>query len=212
MAATTDPCLVVGVDVGGTYTDAVVVSGRKVLSSCKSQTTINRTEGIVNAIKGAIEKCVDDTGKIARVCIGTTHFINAVVERSVDKLSKVAVVRLCGPASRGLPPFSGFPSDLSDIIKAGSHMVSGGLEYNGDLISPLSDEEIKGLAKDFLNHSPPVTNIVVSGIFSPMTSLDCNQEIKAANIFRSVSDSFSITLASKVLHIRRYYCVRNILF
>ena len=190
---------------------SLVVGTRKVLSSCKSQTTINRTEGIVNAIKGAIEKCVKDTGKIARVCIGTTHFINAVIERSVDKLSKVAVVQLCGPASRGLPPFSGFPSDLSNIIKAGSHMVSSGLEYNGDLINPLSDEEINGLAKDFFSRSPPVTNVVVSGIFSPITNLDWNQELKAANIFRSVSDSFSITLASKVLYIR-YYCVRKFCF
>ena len=188
--------LVLGVDVGGTYTDAVVVSGRKVISSCKRQTTLNKTEGIVSAIKGVIDNC--DSQDIVRVCIGTTHFINAVVERSVDKLSRVAVVRLCGPASIALPPFSDFPSDLSSIVKASVHMISGGLEYNGNLISPLSVDEIKELGFDFLSRSPPVTNIVISGIFSPMTNPDSNQEVEVANILHSFSNSFSITLASKV--------------
>ena len=90
-------------------------------------------------------------------------------------------------------------------------MVSGGFKYNGDLISLLCDEEINGLAKEFLICSPPVTNIVLSCIFSPMMNLDFNRELKAASIFRSMSDSFSITLASKVLHIY-YYCVRNFFY
>ena len=44
---------VIGVDVGGTYTDAVIRCGKKVLSSCKHETTANRTEGIIKAIEGA---------------------------------------------------------------------------------------------------------------------------------------------------------------
>ena len=110
--------------------------------------------------------------RIARVCIGTTHFINAIIECSVNKVLKVAVVRLCDPTLRGL--WLPFPGDLSSIIKAGSHMVSGGFEYNGDSISLLCDEEINGLAKEFLICSPPVTNIVLSCIFSPMMNLDFN--------------------------------------
>lgn len=187
---------VVGVDVGGTYTDAVVLKGRTVLSSCKFQTTANRTDGIVNAIKGAFDKYSPKEGEISRVCIGTTHFVNAVIERSANKLSKVAVVRLCGPASRALPPFADFPNELKILMKASVHMVSGGIEYNRVPISPICNDDIHKLANDLLNQS--VTNVVISGVFSPNAKPGSNQEEQVAEIFQNVSDQFSITLASKV--------------
>ena len=52
----------------------------------------------------------------ARVSIGTTHFVNAVVERASDKLAPIAAIRLCGPASRSLPPFADFPSNLKQLF------------------------------------------------------------------------------------------------
>ena len=188
---------VLGVDVGGTYTDAVIIRENRVLSFHKSQTTFNRTEGIVEAIKGAFDK-LESTVYISRVCIGTTHFINAVVERSTDKLTPVAVVRLCGTASLALPPFSDFPVDLAKIIKASCHMVSGGLEYNGTAIKSFCADEIRSLAQDFLSRSPPVKNVVLCGVFSSMASSETNQELKASKIFSEVSKDFSVTLASKV--------------
>ncbi len=48
--------------------------------------------------------------------LGTTHFLNAVIQRSLE-LVRVTVVRLCGSASRALPPFVDVPSDLCDLIK-----------------------------------------------------------------------------------------------
>ena len=44
--------------------------------------------------------------------IGTTHFINAVVQRR--HLTKVAALRLGMPASASLPPFCDWPEDLAD--------------------------------------------------------------------------------------------------
>ena len=41
---------VIGVDVGGTNTDAVILNGRKVLSSCKKPTSADGTQGVVDAI------------------------------------------------------------------------------------------------------------------------------------------------------------------
>ena len=195
---------VIGVDVGGTYTDAVIIRDKEVLSSCKHVTTANRTEGIIKAIEGTFlnlknKSQIDNIrSTLARVCIGTTHFINAVIERSADKLTPVAVVRLCGTASIGIPPFSDFPSDLAQIIKASTHMISGGLDYNCAPIQDLCVDEIQALAKEFLGCSPPVKNVVISGTFSPMDNPENNQEKQAADIFLSVSPEFSITLASKV--------------
>jgi len=45
-----------------------------------------------------------DPGDVASVTIGTTHFINAVVEMDRARLAKVAIIRLCGPFSKGVDP------------------------------------------------------------------------------------------------------------
>ena len=58
--------------------------------------------------------CTERTLKVQRVHIGTTHFVNAVVERR--ELAKVAVLRLCGPASTELPPFVDFPAQLLQVL------------------------------------------------------------------------------------------------
>ena len=42
--------------------------------------------------------------------LGTTQLVNALVTRR--GLARVMVVRLCGPATRALPPLSGFPPGL----------------------------------------------------------------------------------------------------
>ena len=115
MAAMADASsYVIGVDIGGTNTDAVILLGRKVLSSCKKPTSADGTQGVVDAIQGALNLWLNalETSlratileSTARVSIGTTHFVNAVVERASDKLTPVTAIRLCGPASRSLPPF-----------------------------------------------------------------------------------------------------------
>ena len=77
----------VGVDVGGTHTDAVLMRGGKVLAEIKARTTEDVTSGVLTALRGVLGGGAD-TGRVSRVVIGTTHFTNAV---------------LTGPASRGWP-------------------------------------------------------------------------------------------------------------
>lgn len=62
--------------------------------------------------------------------IGTTHFTNAVKKGDGKSLDRVAVIRLCGSASRGLPPFTDFPEKLQKLIFGGQYMISGGVEYD----------------------------------------------------------------------------------
>ena len=173
------------------------------ISSCKRETTVDRTQGVVNSIEGCFKNISDEEQmqvkkELKRVCIGTTHFVNAVVERSADKLTPVAVIRLCGPASIGVPPFADFPSDLSKIIKRDVMLLSGGLQYDGTQISPIVKEELESVAKKLLLCDPPVVNVVISGIFSPLDNPDSNQEVQAANIIKNISSQFSFTLASQV--------------
>ena len=194
---------VIGVDVGGTNTDAVILHGRKVLSSCKKPTSADGTQGVVDAIQGALD-ALDGPVRAtilksaARVSIGTTHFVNAVVERASDKLAPIAAIRLCGPASRSLPPFADFPSDLKQLLCGRVYMVDGGLECSGKEIAPLNREELKSIANELLSMTPPLKNVVITGVFSPLDAVEGGQERLAAEILREVSPDFSCTLSNGV--------------
>lgn len=97
----------IGVDVGGTNTDAAIIdvtktdtASRGVLATCKTSTTPNVTRGIKTAIEQILQTSTVDTRNILNVAVGTTHFVNAVVENDARRLSRVAVFRLCGPYTR----------------------------------------------------------------------------------------------------------------
>jgi N-methylhydantoinase A/oxoprolinase/acetone carboxylase beta subunit len=82
---------------GGTNSDSVlmILDPVKILASHKAPTTPDVTTGINEAIKAVVNSSGVSLDDIGCVIIGTTHFVNAVVQRSPD-LERVAVVRLCG--------------------------------------------------------------------------------------------------------------------
>ena len=196
---------VIGVDVGGTNTDAIVRCGNEIVAAAKRPTEVNKTDGIVNAISAALEEGLQEglvkeevVKNVARVCIGTTHFVNAVVEGDGSRLARVAVVRLCGSASRALGPFCDFPENLRTLICGGVYMVSGGFEYNLDPIAALDEEELRKVAREISQCNPPVHNVVVSCVFSPHDDPVSTQEQKAADIIQAECSNVTCTLSHKV--------------
>ena len=197
---------VIGVDVGGTNTDAVVLCDGEVVAAAKRPTEDDKTRGIVNAISAALSEGLREgldretvVRNVSRVCIGTTHFVNAVVARDRSRLAPVAVVRLCGSASRSLGPFCDFPADLRGILNGGVHMVAGGFEYNLQSIAELDEAELKRVARDIAQRKDPVVrNVVVCGVFSPHDDPAHNQEQRAAEIIQSNCPGVTCTLSHKV--------------
>ena len=95
----------IGIDVGGTNTDAVLMSDANVVDWVKAATTQDVMSGINAALSGLIAKTQVDPLTISGVMIGTTHFTNAVVQRR--DLMQTAIVRLGLPATASLPPMTG---------------------------------------------------------------------------------------------------------
>lgn len=75
-----------------------------------------------------MDKSGIDRSDIVSVNIGTTHFINAIIQSDGSKLARVAVLRLCGPFCREVPPFADFPPELREVVEGPVGYVSGGLE------------------------------------------------------------------------------------
>lgn len=119
--------------------------------------------------------------EITSVTIGTTQFVNAVVERDASRLTRVAVIRLCGPFSKHAPPCIDWPDDMRDLILGHYSLVKGGLEVDGSLISDIDEVEIRqqcGVIRD-----KGIKSIVVNGVFSPIDTIE-KQEERAAEIVK----------------------------
>lgn len=109
----------IGVDVGGTNTDAAIINiaatnseSRGVCASTKTPTTVDITSGIYTAIDNLLSKSDVNRKDVLSVAIGTTHFVNAVVEADARRLSRVAVIRLCGPFTRQVLSFADVKCDV----------------------------------------------------------------------------------------------------
>ncbi|KAK1993709.1 hypothetical protein LX36DRAFT_661250 [Colletotrichum falcatum] len=171
----------IGVDVGGTNTDAAILDmtaadapGRGVLASHKAPTTPDITGGVEAAIRAVLASSAVEQTRVLSVTIGTTHFVNALVEADARRLGRVAVVRLCGPFTRQIPPFSDFPSGLRRILDGGAYYLDGGLEIDGREIAPLSREQIRQAARGIV--ASGVESVALVGVFAPLDHAGLHEE------------------------------------
>jgi len=181
----------IGVDVGGTNTDAVLMDGPKVVGWFKTPTTPDVTAGITAAIRTVLDQTEVPTDQIKAVMIGTTHFTNAVVERK--RLMETAAVRLGLPATEALPPMVDWPPDLRDTIGDHKYLVHGGHEFDGREISPLDEKEILEVTKDI--KAKRITAVAISAVFSPVNS---SFEERAAEIIQNEIPEAAISLSSEI--------------
>lgn len=172
--------------------------GRGIVAWHKASTTGNPSDGINNAITAMFEKSKIDPNDVASVTIGTTHFINAVVEQDKQRLAKVAIIRLCGPFSKGVPPCVDWPENLRKLMCAYYCRAKGGLEVDGSLISDIDEDEIREQVK--IIKKKGIRSIVVNGIFSPVDVV-YKQEERTAQIIRESYPEADIVTSKNVANL-----------
>ncbi len=154
----------IGIDVGGTNTDAALMHGTTVHATCKTPTTEDVTTGIVSAVSDILAAGNIAPDGIAGVMIGTTHFTNAVIERR--HLARTAIVRLALPASESIPPMMDWPADIRDAVGNHAFMVHGGNEFDGREIHPLIPGELEHVAASIRDAG--ITDVAISAAFAPV--------------------------------------------
>jgi N-methylhydantoinase A/oxoprolinase/acetone carboxylase beta subunit len=181
----------IGIDVGGTNTDAVLMNGAEVLASTKTPTTPNVSDGITTALQTLVSDSGLDVATLDAVMIGTTHFTNAVVERR--RLQPTACIRLGLPATVCLPPMVDWPDDLAEVVGRNYYLAHGGHEFDGREISPFDPAEIRGIAAEI--NAKGIKAIAVSSVFSPVNT---TFEEQTAVIVKEVIPDAHITLSSQI--------------
>ena len=181
----------IGIDVGGTNTDAVLIDGDTIISSIKVPTSQDVMSGVKAALGYVGGTIRPGDKRIDAVMIGTTHFTNAVVERA--RLERVAAIRIALPSGSSLPPMCDWPDDLRQAVDPMIFMVHGGHEYDGSPLVPMIPDEIREAAMKIRDAG--ITSIAISATFSPLTT-EC--EVRAAEIIRSIIPDARITLSHKL--------------
>jgi N-methylhydantoinase A/oxoprolinase/acetone carboxylase beta subunit len=169
----------IGIDVGGTNTDGVILDDDdRLVAWTKTPTTADLMSGITTALHQVLARVDRADGQIGSVVLGTTQATNAVLERKA--LDRVGVVRIGAPVSDAVPPLAAWPEDLRQSTVTAATTVAGGCLIDGHRIAALDRDALK---RFFGSLAGAVRSIALSGVFSPMYPDD---ELAAADVARQV--------------------------
>jgi len=93
--------VLLGVDVGGTFTDAVLVVGGRVVSAKAPSTPADQSLGVLAAISAALERAGSSAAEVTAFCHGMTVATNALLE------------------GRGVPTALVITEGFTDIVELG---------------------------------------------------------------------------------------------
>jgi N-methylhydantoinase A/oxoprolinase/acetone carboxylase beta subunit len=180
-----------GVDVGGTNTDAVIVDRQgTVIAKAKVATVSGVRQAIQQAIRLVLSEFPAGPGHIRRVMLGTTQATNAILERRA--LQKVGVIRLGYPLTTALPPLASWPADLRTAVSVGETVVAGGSDYDGAELGRLDREAVARFA---CSVAEVAQGIAITGVFSPVSA---DHELEAAQIVRRELGAVNICLSHEI--------------
>lgn len=182
----------IGIDVGGTHTDAVILDeAYNVISEVKTPTTEDVSSGIYKAMKEVVAAAAVPVKQITHAMLGTTHCTNAIVERK--RLNRVAVIRIGAPATLAIKPLLGVPEDLKEILGKYVHIVRGGHEFDGREIVELDEQHIYNIANEIKGK---VDSIAIISVFSPVS--DTHETRTAAILAEVLGEDVALSLSNEI--------------
>ena len=157
--------MLLGIDVGGTFTDAVIIDKKRIISQAKSQTTHGDIlQGLLKVLDEVI-KPLTDVGKVTRVSLSTTLITNLV---ATGNLPKVALGVIPGP---GINCENSFP--VQPVV------FEGYTDHRGEMVAA------SRLTKEQLAEMQQGDCAVVSAKFSvrnPASELALVEELKVVGV------------------------------
>lgn len=168
----------VGIDVGGTYTDAVLLENGQVMATAKVPTEVN----LINSLTKALDTIVKDENKnrIKRIVFSTTIITNLIAERRYED---VDVLIIPGPGLN-----HGFYKTMPY-----AHIISGAIDYRGREVIPLKEQEIETVLREIARRG--TNRVGVVGKFSPRNT---SHEKKVSEIAKNKYPQWQIELGAKI--------------
>lgn len=181
-----------GIDVGGTNTDAVIIDENyNVVASVKNPTSGDVYEGIVGAVQKVLKESGVDRKQIGQAMLGTTQCTNAIVERK--NLAKIGFMRIGAPASCGILPMVDWSDDIKAVCEK-AVIIRGGFEFDGRELAPMDEDACRDFCQEMKEKG--VRSIAISGVFSTIRN---DNELRAAEIAREVmGEDVHVSISSEI--------------
>ena len=124
--------MLLGLDVGGTFTDAVIIEGHRVVSSAKRRTTKdNLMQGIGEALDAVLASF--DTSNIEQVTLSTTVVTNTIVEKKEQVVDLYVVT---GPGR-----------NVDDIFPVSPIYLQGYTDHRGIVVERTATDGVRDIAR-----------------------------------------------------------------
>lgn len=142
--------MILGIDVGGTHTDSVLMENRKIIRKSK---VLTDKENILKSVLMATEAVAqpEDLKNLQRIVLSTTLTTNAVVQNQLDKVGLI-VMNGPGVSPKDLP--------LTDLAT----YVTGYMSHRGIEAEAPNNSELSGLKSKFKNEG--IKHFAIIGKFA----------------------------------------------
>ena len=157
--------MLLGLDVGGTFTDAVIIDGHRVVASAKRRTTKdNLMQGIGEALDAVLAGC--NTSNIEQVTLSTTVVTNTIVE---EKEQVVDLYVITGPGR-----------NVDDIFPVNPIYLQGYTDHRGIVVERTPTNVVRDIAEMVQSHSGTDLAAVSAkfGVRNPQEELSITEELK----------------------------------
>ncbi len=181
----------IGIDVGGTNTDAVLIDGGSVLGWHKSETSSDIRSGIVQAITCLLDTTNCDPKRVESVMLGTTQFTNSLIE--CKDLLEVAVLRLASPSGHSIVPKTGWPRPLARAVGEHTFLLPGGYEFDGRELSAFDEKAVTEAAREIARRG-----LQAAAVSSTFAALNSEMETRAGAILLAENPRIKVTLSSTI--------------
>ena len=180
-----------GIDVGGTNTDAVLIDENlQVVAAVKNPTSGDIYMGIMGAVDAVLDESGVDRTLIGQAMLGTTQCTNAIVERK--GLAPIAILRIGAPATVGIPPMVDWADDIAAVC-VDALIIEGGFEYDGKRLAEFDEAACRAFFEGVRGR---VEAVAVSSVFSTVRNDD---ELRAAEIAREVlGEDVHVSISSEI--------------
>ena len=165
--------MLLGLDVGGTFTDAVIIDGHRVVATAKRRTT---KDNLMNGIGEALDAVLEgyDTSNIEQVTLSTTVVTNTIVE---GKEQPVDLYVVTGPGR-----------NVDDIFPVSPIYLQGYTDHRGIVVEHTPADAVRGIANMVQARSGTDLAAVSAkfGVRNPQEELSITEELK--NTYHTISN------------------------
>ena len=157
--------MLLGLDVGGTFTDVVIIDDHRVVASAKRRTTKdNLMQGIGEALDAVLAGC--NTSNIEQVTLSTTVVTNTIVE---EKEQVVDLYVVTGPGR-----------NVDDIFPVNPIYLQGYTDHRGIVVERTPTNVVRDIAEMVQSHSGTDLAAVSAkfGVRNPQEELSITEELK----------------------------------